>query len=142
MVDIGTVKKNWRELTITSDFIFENVIQMSDNCLNLLRAIIPELELKELKRAEIQKHVKDKKDMHGVRFDAFAEDKDGHFFELEMQTEKEEALGQRIRYYQSKIDISSLREGKDYKHLSKSFVIFLMNYDHFGRGRYRYVFHN
>ena len=70
---------------------------MSDNCLNLIRAILPELNLKELKRAEIQKPVKDQKDMHGVRFDAFAEDQAGHIFELEMQAEKEEALGLRIR---------------------------------------------
>lgn len=47
-----------------------------------------------------------------------------------------------MRYYQSTIDISILRPGVDYKELRKTFVIFICNYDPFGRNRYIYTFEN
>ena len=40
------------------------------------------------------------------------------------------------------IDISILRPGVDYKELRKTFVIFICNYDPFGRNRYVYTFEN
>lgn len=36
----------WQQAGITNDFIFGNVMQMGNNCLNLLRAILPELLLR------------------------------------------------------------------------------------------------
>lgn len=47
-----------------------------------------------------------------------------------------------MRYYQSIIDISILNPGKDYVILKTSFVIFICNYDEFGRDRYIYTFEN
>ena len=39
-------------------------------------------------------------------------------------------------------DISILRPGVDYKELRKTFVIFICNYDPFGKNRYVYTFEN
>lgn len=142
MVGANITRNKWQRLTITDDFIFGNVIQMGDNCLNLLRAILPELDLQKLSWSQTQKQVKDQYGMHGVRLDAFAKDPNGTVFDIEMQAEIEPALGFRVRYYQAKVDIDSLKEGHSYQDLSKCFVIFLMNYDHFGGGHYRYIFHN
>ena len=40
------------------------------------------------------------------------------------------------------IDIRVLEKGQDYKKLKKSFVIFICNYDPFGKSRYIYTFRN
>ena len=47
-----------------------------------------------------------------------------------------------MRYYQSIIDISILTPGMEYGSLKKSFVIFICNYDEYGRDRYLYTFEN
>ena len=47
-----------------------------------------------------------------------------------------------MRYYQSIVDISILNPGDLYNELRKSFVIFICNYDPFGRDRYIYTFEN
>ena len=47
-----------------------------------------------------------------------------------------------MRYYQSVIDVSILKQGVDYKNLKPSYVIFICNYDEFERGRYIYTFEN
>ena len=51
-------------------------------------------------------------------------------------------LWMRMRYYQSIIDISILTPGMEYGNLKKSFVIFICNYDEYGRDRYLYTFEN
>ena len=61
---------------------------------------------------------------------------------MEVQTTSRKHLPKRMRYYQSTIDISILRPGVDYKELRKTFVIFICNYDPFGRNRYVYTFEN
>ena len=40
------------------------------------------------------------------------------------------------------IDIRVLEKGQDYRKLKKSFVIFICNYDSFGKSRYIYTFRN
>lgn len=139
---VNITRNKWQRLTITDDFIFGNVIQTGDNCLNLLRAILPELKLEELVNLNTQKVVKDQKNKHGVRFDAFVEDNCHCLYDIEMQSGFETSLGCRVRYYQSKIDIELLGQGKSYKDLKQSFVIFITNEDHFGYGQYRYIFHS
>ena len=51
-------------------------------------------------------------------------------------------LWMRMCYYQSIIDISILTPGMEYGSLKKSFVIFICNYDEYGRDRYLYAFEN
>ena len=59
-----------------------------------------------------------------------------------VQTSDKKNLPRRMRYYQSTIDISILKQGVDYKELKASYVIFICNYDEFRRGRYIYTFEN
>ena len=61
---------------------------------------------------------------------------------MEVQTSDKKNLPRRMRYYQSTIDISILKQGVDYKELKASYVIFICNYDEFERGRYVYTFEN
>ena len=69
-------------------------------------------------------------------------DEQGVVYNVEVQTTSKKHLPKRMRYYQSTIDISILRPGVDYKELRKTFVIFICNYDPFGRNRYVYTFEN
>jgi len=61
---------------------------------------------------------------------------------LEVQTTDKRNLGKRSRFYQSMIDIRVLEKGQDYKKLKKSFVIFICNYDPYGKSRHIYTFRN
>ena len=63
-------------------------------------------------------------------------------YNVEVQTSNKRNLPKRMRYYQSIIDISILTPGMDYKKLKKSIVIFICNYDEYGRDRYIYTFEN
>ena len=72
----------------------------------------------------------------------YVTDEQGTVYNVEVQTTSKKHLPKRMRYYQSTIDISILRPGVDYKELRKTFVIFICNYDPFGRNRYVYTFEN
>ena len=66
----------------------------------------------------------------------------GAVYNVEVQTSNKRNLPKRMRYYQSIIDISILTPGMEYGNLKKSFVIFICNYDEYGRDRYLYTFEN
>ena len=57
-----------------------------------------------------------------------------------MQVEKKLALGKRSRYYQSQMDMEMLLAGEDYAELPNTYVIFICDFDPFGKGKYRYTF--
>ena len=78
----------------------------------------------------------------GVRLDLYVEGEDGTVYNVEVQTTNKKNLPKRMRYYQSVIDVSILKQGVDYKNLKPSYVIFICNYDEFERGRYIYTFEN
>ena len=54
--------------------------------------------------------------------------------------EKKPALGKRSRYYQSQMDMEMLLAGEDYAELPNTYVIFICDFDPFGKGKYRYTF--
>lgn len=49
-------------------------------------------------------------------------------------------LGKRSRYYHSQIDMELLLSGMPYELLSDVYVIFICDFDPFGRNMYRYTF--
>lgn len=77
-----------------------------------------------------------------IRLDVYVEDSEGTVYDLEVQTTNKRNLGKRTRFYQSMIDIRVLEKGQDYNQLKKSFVIFICNYDPYGKSRYVYTFRN
>ena len=77
-----------------------------------------------------------------LRLDVYVEDGEGTVYDIEVQTTDKGNLGKRTRFYQSMIDIRVLEKGQDYKKLKKSFIIFICNYDPYGRSRYIYTFRN
>ena len=91
---------------------------------------------------ETQKTEKEGCQSHGIRLDLYVQDEKGRIFNVEVQKSSKKNLPKRMRYYQSVIDINILAPGVDYSRLRQSFVIFICNYDPFGKERYIYTFEN
>lgn len=59
-----------------------------------------------------------------------------------MQVARHPSLPKRARYYHSQIDMELLSKGEDYSKLPYTYVIFICDFDPFGKGRYCYHFTN
>jgi len=79
-------------------------------------------------------------DEETCRLDIFASDGLNVGYNLEMQNADEKDLPQRSRYHQAEMDLSSLKPGQDFKELKPSVIIFICNFDPFGKRLYRYTF--
>ena len=127
----------------TNDLIFRWVMEREENCLAILRAILPELKITAVKRRENEHPVNYLAfdDERGVRFDAIIEDDRERFYDVEMQVANQPGLGKRVRYYQAQIDQETLKKGEDYDDLRESYVIFFCAFDPCGQDRRLYQFH-
>ena len=123
----------------TNDLIFRWVMEHEENCLAILRAILPDLKITAVKRRENEHPINYLAfdDERGVRFDAIIEDDQERFYDVEMQV----AMGKRVRYYQVQIDQETLKKGEDYDDLRESYVIFFCAFDPCGQDRRLYQFH-
>ncbi len=70
----------------------------------------------------------------------YARDEENTCYNVEMQASRRPVLGKRSRYYQSQMDMEMLQSGRDYEELPKSFVVFICDFDPFGKELYRYTF--
>ena len=127
----------------TNDLIFRWVMEREENCLAILRTILPELKITAVKRRENEHPVNYLAfdDERGVRFDAIIEDDQERFYDVEMQVANQPGLGKRVRYYQAQIDQETLKKGEDYDDLRESYVIFFCAFDPCGQDRRLYQFH-
>ena len=127
-----------RELTIKDDFMFGAVMSDPENCRELLEMIlgisIDRIEVSKEKSMVYHPEYK------GVRLDAYARHEENTCYNVEMQASRRPVLGKRSRYYQSQMDMEMLQSGRDYEELPKSFVVFICDFDPFGKELYRYTF--
>lgn len=129
------------ELTLMDDYMFAQVMRDTRHLKPLLQFVL-QVPIAKIELIEPQKTEKEGYDSKGIRLDLYVTDEQGVVYNVEVQTTSKKHLPKRMRYYQSTIDISILRPGVDYKELRKTFVIFICNYDPFGRNRYVYTFEN
>ena len=134
-------RKTLDELTLMDDYMFAQVMRDTRHLKPLLEYIL-QINIKEIELIELQKTKKEGYDSKGVRLDLYVTDDTGAVYNVEVQTSNKRNLPKRMRYYQSIIDISILTPGMEYGSLKKSFLIFICNYDEYGRGRYLYTFEN
>ena len=78
----------------------------------------------------------------GIRLDVYAKDEKNTHYNVEMQAAPKQLLGKRARYYHSQIDMELLATGQKYEKLSNSYVIFICDFDPFGKRKYCYTFAN
>ena len=131
-------KKTLQELTLKDNFMFGAVMSEEANCKRLLELILgfPIARIEVIKERSITYHPEYK----GIRLDVYAADENNTRYNVEIQAAAEIALGKRSRYYHSQIDMELLHSGSSYSNLPDSYVIFICDFDPFGKRKYRYSF--
>ncbi len=135
------IEEAWESIGICNDFIFCKIMQDEELLAELLRRILPDLKFTKLD-IQAQKTVEIGPDIHGVRFDVFAELDDGNTVEIEMQVLNTGNLPKRIRFYGSMADTQMLEKGILYSNLKDSYVIMICPFDQYEKGRHIYTFTN
>lgn len=132
-------RKKLQDLTIRDNFMFAAVMMQEDNCKQFLEMVLGI----EIERIEVsyEKSIIYNPECKGVRLDVFAKNEQNTCYDVEMQIEKDH-LGKRTRYYHSHMDMELLESGSDYEHLPGSYVIFVCDFDPFGKEKYCYTFEN
>lgn len=133
-------RKQLKELTIKHNFLFGAVMYDENNCKGFLEMVlqIPIARVEVSKEKSILYHPVYK----GVRLDVYAKDENGTHYDIEMQALKKTAIEKRSRYYHSQMDMQFLLSGEDYDRLPNSYVIFVCDFDPFGKKKYCYTFEN
>lgn len=111
--------------------MFQCIMMREDICRRVLERILGE-RVREIRFHETEKFMKDTEPGKGVRLDVFLWN-DTTAYDIEMQTKVELAIGRLARYYQSSMDMDSLKSGEDYQQLKEGIVIFICMVDPFQR---------
>ena len=130
--------KAWEDLDFTDDFIFGKVMHNPEICAELLERLL-KIKVDHIEYPELQKSIQPYYTTRGVRLDVYVKDSD-RVFDIEMQTYKEEAIGKRMRYYQSMVDLDCLMKGERFTELKESYIIFICTEDPLGYGLPVYTF--
>ena len=136
--------KEWEELTICDNFLFQKVMQNQRLCKRLIEKLLG-IKVKSISYPAAEKSIDVSATQKSIRLDLYVETDEGVILDIEMQTAEgtEGWLAKRTRYYQSMIDLDVLGKGKDYTDLKQSYVIFICTFDPFpDNGRKLYTFSN
>ena len=131
-------KKQFKDLDLSNAFLFAAALEDEETCRLVLECILGTAINKVNVKAE--RSILFSSDFRFVRLDIFASDELNVGYNLEMQNADEKNLPQRSRYHQAEMDLSSLKPGQDFKELKPSAIIFICNFDPFGRKLYQYTF--
>lgn len=142
MGDMETKQTKWEELSISNDFLFGKVMQNPKLCKELLRRILPDLNIERIEYPELQKSINMDMDARSVRLDVYVKDEKEVVYDIEIQVSHTKELPKRSRYYQSMIDLQLIDKGQLYDELKRSYVIFICPFDLYGKGRHIYTFEN
>ena len=131
-------KKQLKELTLKDNFMFGAVMMEEENCKRFLELALgfPIERVEVSKEKSIVYHPEYK----GVRLDVYGKNEHNTRYNVEMQVAKKAELGKRVRYYHGQIDMELLLSGSDYTELPEVYVIFICDFDPFGKKKYRYTF--
>ena len=129
-----------KEVTIKNNFMFGAVMCNPENCKEFLELVL-RIPIERIE-VSIEKSIVYHPEYKGVRLDVYAKDENHTHYDVEMQTTMKPAIGKRARYYHSQIDMELLVSGEEYEKLPNSYVIFVCDYDPFGKKKYCYTFAN
>lgn len=131
-------ERKFQDLTIKNNFMFGAVMAEPKNCKGVIELVlgiaVDHVEVSKEKSMVYHPEYK------GVRLDVYAKDENNTRYNIEMQVAQKPALGKRTRYYQSQMDMELLLSGQEYKELPNSYVIFICDFDPFGKRKYCYTF--
>lgn len=132
--------KELKDLNLLDRFLFAEASEDPGIMTPILEIILGKaIVLKHLPQAE--KEVRKAVWSRIVRMDVLSMDAAGSLYEVEVQKKNTGSLPQRSRAYNSAIDSKLLPPGGvDYRALNDVYIIMVMPFDLFGKGRYRYTF--
>ena len=136
-------------IPFTDEIMFSLVMRDENICRKLLNLILPGEEFEEIRFEsseddliiETEKTIRFPLSAHGVRLDAFIKSQN-IWAEIEMQTYSYSHIAKRSRYYHANMDLEALSQGKPYRELPRSYVIFICTYDYMKADRPVYIFEN
>ena len=131
-------RKTLQDLTIKDNFLLGAVMMDAELCRELLELVLGFRIAKVTVSRE--KSFVYHPEYKGVRLDIIAADEKNTHYNVEMQVSRKSKPGKRSRYYHSQIDMDLLLSGHDYAELPDAYVIFICDFDPFGRKKYRYTF--
>ena len=124
--------KPFEELTIKDDFMFGAVMSEEKNLKPLLEYIL-NIKIAHITYPERQKTISANYGYKSVRLDVYCEDDNNTVYNIEIQVANEKDLAKRIRYYHDMIDINILEQGRKVTELKNSIVIFICDFDYYGK---------
>ena len=132
------MKKKRKRLTFLDNAIFIEVMKKEPICKMVVEMILG-FKLGKLSILDPEKNLTGEADVHGVRFDIYAEDEEGNAIDIEMQKTNYGDMPLRARFYQSKMDAHLIEKGrKHYDSLRRCYVIFICNFNPFDEKRMVY----
>lgn len=118
--------------------MFGEVMKSKEICIGVLERLTG-LEIEDIEYPELQKSLKPGYETHGIRLDVYVKNRNT-VYDIELQNKHYNALGKRMRFYQSLIDADSLLKGADYEDLPRTIIIFICTTDPFSLGLPKYTF--
>ncbi len=102
--------KQWEALTLADDFLFGKVMHDEYLCTEMIKRILPDLDIGEIKFVQTQETSQQTFDTRGVRFDVFAKSDRRKIFDCEIQTSNKKDLHRRPRAYHTVIGLDALKK--------------------------------
>lgn len=137
--------QRWENLTLANDFLFGRIMRDEGLCTEMIRRILPHIDIGRIEFSHTQKSAKYSFDTRRVRFDVYAKSDSRKIFDCEVQTTDKKDLPRRSIAYHSMIGLEALesdtliRSGT-YNTMPDAYVIFICTFDPFKLGRHIYTF--
>lgn len=130
-----------QDLNLLNRFLFDETMEDTKACQAMLEIALESKKEISLLSAESEKEMRTNPDLRAVRFDIFAQDDQETVYNAEMQGKNTGNLPRRSRYYQAHLDVTLLEIGEtDFNVLNDSYMILIVPFDLFGKGKYKYTF--
>ena len=131
--------KPLKDLRLLDRFLFAEVMD-DPECSKEVLEIILGKEIQLLPKKQTEKEVRIASWLKSIRLDVYSVDEEGTVYDTEMQQDHRYDLEKRSRYYQGLLDSSLLEPGeRNYNKLNDTYIIMIMPFDLFGKGRYQYT---
>ena len=142
-----SLEERWENLTLANDFMFCRIMHNEKLCTEMIRRILPDIDIGHIEFTQSQRTSKHSPDTRGVRFDVYARSDNRKIFDCEVQTSDKKDLPRRTRAYHianglDALNKKTLKRSGVYTHLPDVFVIFICTFDPFHYGRHKYTFYN
>ena len=132
-MDEQIIRLNYKELPLSDDFMFGEVMRREHICKLFLEALLGR-PIARIEYITKQQDISDSYTAHGIRLDVYLKDELNTVYCIEMQTTGGIIIFKRIRYYQGTIDRHNLKKGEHYSKLPQTFIIMICTEDLFGCG--------